>query len=109
MSERIAAFELAWSLVLYLVQVYNMTMETATYILSVSSGITGLLPLVGGFVADTYLGRYRSILIGSFAYLLVKSNGFLLDESLRRINIVGHLVDHQTIPGLRFDDDNATL
>ena len=73
-SERIAVFALTWSLVLYLVRNYNMTGETAAYILSVSTGVTGLTPLVGGFLADTYLGRYRTIVIGSFAYLLVHTN-----------------------------------
>jgi hypothetical protein len=35
-------------------------------------GVAWITPLVGGFIADTYLGRFKTIAIGLFIYQLVQ-------------------------------------
>ncbi|MCO5559303.1 hypothetical protein L7F22_012899 [Adiantum nelumboides] len=69
-SEKIASFGLTWCMILYLVRVYNLARERAAYILTITSRISGFGPLIGGFLADAYLGRYRSIVIGSISNLM---------------------------------------
>ena len=34
-------------------------------------GVTTMMPLLGGFAADAYLGRFSTVLVSSLVYLLV--------------------------------------
>ncbi|KAG8649376.1 hypothetical protein MANES_08G078700v8 [Manihot esculenta] len=45
-------------------------LKTAARSVNYWSGVTTLMPLLGGFVADAYLGRFSTVFVSSFIYLL---------------------------------------
>jgi peptide/histidine transporter 3/4 len=69
--ERLAYYGIALNLVSYLTKVLHE--GTAKSITNVWNwgGVAWITPLVGGFIADTYLGRYRTITYSLFIYLAV--------------------------------------
>lgn len=46
-------------------------LKTAAKSVNYWSGVTTLMPLFGGFVADAYLGRFNTVLASTIIYLLV--------------------------------------
>jgi peptide/histidine transporter 3/4 len=68
--ERVAYYGFAGSLVLFFQQELDMSNADADVQFSVWSGMAYCTPLLGGFVADKYLGRYWTILVFSAFYLL---------------------------------------
>lgn len=71
-SERLSYFGMATSLIIYLTKVIHEDLKTAAKSVNYWSGVTTLMPLVGGFVADAYLGRFSTVFVSSVIYLLVK-------------------------------------
>ncbi|KAL3636497.1 hypothetical protein CASFOL_018796 [Castilleja foliolosa] len=69
-SERMIFFGLALSLMLYLTKALNQDLNTAAKSVNYWMGVTTLMPLLGGFVADAYLGRFSTVLASSIIYLL---------------------------------------
>ena len=61
--ERLAYNAFAGSLVLFFQTQLHFTNEEADIQFSVWSGFCYVMPLVGGYIADTYLGRYQTILV----------------------------------------------
>lgn len=70
-SERLSYFGLATSLIIYLTKVLHQEMKTAAKNVNYWQGVTTLMPLLGGFVADAYLGRFSTVLFSSLVYLAV--------------------------------------
>lgn len=70
-SERLSYFGIATSLVLYLTKVMHQDLKTAARNVNYWAGVTTLMPLFGGFIADAYLGRYSTVFASSIAYLMV--------------------------------------
>lgn len=70
-SERLSYFGLATSLIIYLTKVLHYDIKTAAKSVNYWSGVTTLMPLFGGFLADSYLGRFSTVLLSSVVYLLV--------------------------------------
>jgi hypothetical protein len=68
--ERLAYYSLAASLVLLFEKQIHMSNATADAQYALWSGMCYLTPLLGGWLADAYLGRYRAILYFSVFYLL---------------------------------------
>lgn len=52
------------------------TVKAAT-VVSNFGGTSGLTPLLGAFIADAYLGRYKTIAISSVIYMVVRFSSFL--------------------------------
>ncbi|XP_024535895.1 protein NRT1/ PTR FAMILY 8.2 [Selaginella moellendorffii] len=60
----------ATSFVSYLMDVMHKSPLEASTIITVFFGVCGTTPLLGGFLADAYLGRYATIAIFSIVHLL---------------------------------------
>ncbi|WMV52239.1 hypothetical protein MTR67_045624 [Solanum verrucosum] len=69
-SERLSYFGLATSLIIYLTKVIHQDLKTAAKSVNYWSGVTTLMPLLGGFLADAFLGRFSTVLASSIVYLL---------------------------------------
>ncbi|XP_059666321.1 protein NRT1/ PTR FAMILY 5.6-like [Cornus florida] len=69
-SERLAYFGIATNLITYLTGVMKQDLKTAAKNVNYWSGVTTVLPLVGGFIADAYTGRFSLILLSSIIYLM---------------------------------------
>lgn len=65
----------------------HQDLKTAVKNVNDWSGVTTLMPLFGGFLADAYLGRYTTVIASSIIYLMV-------------INILNHqsLINISTLP-----------
>ncbi|KAI3447723.1 hypothetical protein Pfo_004388 [Paulownia fortunei] len=69
-SERLSYFGLAANLIIYLTKVLHQDLKTAAKSVNYWSGVTTMMPLLGGFLADAYLGRFSTVLASSIVYLL---------------------------------------
>lgn len=69
--ERLASTGLMPNMIFYLMNDYHMAAATGSILLQSFSAICNALALCGAFVADSYLGRFRVIAIGSISSLLV--------------------------------------
>jgi peptide/histidine transporter 3/4 len=68
--ERLAYYGFAGSLVLFFQTKLDMSNEDAVNQFYAWNGFVYVTPLIGGYIADTYLGRYKTILIFACVYLL---------------------------------------
>ncbi|XP_061376364.1 protein NRT1/ PTR FAMILY 5.6-like [Gastrolobium bilobum] len=69
-SERLSYFGIATSLILYLTRVIHQDLKIAVRNVNYWSGVTTLMPLFGGFLADAYLGRYITVIASCIIYLM---------------------------------------
>ncbi|KAL3322224.1 hypothetical protein AABB24_039725 [Solanum stoloniferum] len=68
--ERVATFGVLPNMTFYLMKEYSMGVTTAQNLLFYWSSATNFLPLIGAFIADSYLGRFLTIGFGSiFSFL----------------------------------------
>lgn len=70
-SERVSYFGIAANLISYLTKVIHEDLKTAAKNVNYWTGTTTLMPLIGGFVADAYTGRFPLVLFSSLVYLMV--------------------------------------
>ncbi|OVA20315.1 Proton-dependent oligopeptide transporter family [Macleaya cordata] len=68
--EKVASYGLMSNMILYLMREYNMSSATGATTLFLWSAISYFLPVIGAFVSDSYLGRFRVIILGSISSLL---------------------------------------
>lgn len=71
MAERFAYYGVSSNLITYLTGPLAQSTATAAENVNAWSGVASLLPLFGAFLADSFLGRYRTIIIASLVYVLV--------------------------------------
>uniref|UniRef100_A0A1J3HYW1 Protein NRT1/ PTR FAMILY 5.7 n=2 Tax=Noccaea caerulescens TaxID=107243 RepID=A0A1J3HYW1_NOCCA len=69
-SERLSYFGIATNLVIYLTTILHQDLKMAVRNANYWSGVTTLMPLLGGFVADAYLGRCATVLLATIIYLV---------------------------------------
>ncbi|XP_021732019.1 protein NRT1/ PTR FAMILY 1.2 [Chenopodium quinoa] len=68
--EKVASYGLTPNMILYLMKDYKMSLAKGQNLLFFWSAATNFFPLIGAFVADSYLGRFLTIGIGSIISLL---------------------------------------
>ncbi|KAF3433622.1 hypothetical protein FNV43_RR24725 [Rhamnella rubrinervis] len=68
-SERLSFFGIASNLITYLTKVIHQDLKTAAQNVNLWTGVTTVMPLIGGFLADSYTGRFTMVLISSLIYL----------------------------------------
>lgn len=68
-SERLSYFGIATNLISYLTRVMHQDLKTAAKNVNYWSGVTTMMPLLGGFLADAYAGRFPMVLLSSILYL----------------------------------------
>lgn len=68
--ERVAYYGFAGSVVLFFQEELDMSNAEADVQFNVWSGMAYCAPLIGGFIADKYLGRYWTIILFSSMYVL---------------------------------------
>ncbi|KAF3449053.1 hypothetical protein FNV43_RR09777 [Rhamnella rubrinervis] len=69
-SERLSYFGIATTLIIYLTKVMHEDLKTAAKGVNYWAGVTTLMPLFGGFMADAYLGRFSTVFVATVIYLL---------------------------------------
>lgn len=69
--ERLGTFGLLSNMMVYLTREFHYTQVAAVNILNIWGGITNFAPLLGAFISDTYLGRFKTIAFGSVSAILV--------------------------------------
>ncbi|PWA70482.1 major facilitator superfamily protein [Artemisia annua] len=69
-AERLSYFGIATSLVVYLTKILHQDVKTSARSSNQWTGVTTLMPLVGGFLGDAYLGRFPTVLLSSIIYLM---------------------------------------
>ncbi|KAK1570816.1 hypothetical protein Q3G72_007460 [Acer saccharum] len=98
-SERISFFGIATNLIMYMTKVLHQDLGPAAKNVNYWTGLCTLMPLVGGFLADTYTGRFTMVLFSSLIYLmglsLLTMSEFI--PSLKPCEIVGKCIQARKI------------
>ncbi|KAF8407074.1 hypothetical protein HHK36_006199 [Tetracentron sinense] len=68
--EKVASYGLLANMILYLIRGYNLDSATGASMLFLWSAVSNFMPILGAFLSDSYLGRFRVIALGSIASLL---------------------------------------
>ncbi|CAL0318287.1 unnamed protein product [Lupinus luteus] len=68
--ERLATFGLTANFMVYLIREFHLDQVSAANIIYIWSGVGNFAPVLGAFISDAYIGRFRTIAFGSFATLL---------------------------------------
>ncbi|OIT34483.1 protein nrt1 ptr family 1.2 [Nicotiana attenuata] len=68
--ERVASFGLLPNMIIYITTFYHMEAAPASVLLGIWSALSNGLAILGAFVSDSYLGRFRVVAIGTISSLM---------------------------------------
>lgn len=71
--ERLATVGLLANFNVFLMTQFHLDQVYASNVINIWSGISNFAPLLGAFISDAYVGRFRTIAFSSFAALLVRN------------------------------------
>lgn len=71
MAERFAFYGLGGNLVTYLTEELHESTVSAAKNVNTWLGVTFTFPLIGAFIADSYLGRFYTVIVSAIIYFLV--------------------------------------
>lgn len=69
-AERFAYYGVAGNLFMYLTKVLGLSTAAAAKNVNTWQGVSAIFPVVGGFLADSYVGRFKTIIFSSLVYLI---------------------------------------
>ncbi|KAH9519707.1 hypothetical protein Btru_070692 [Bulinus truncatus] len=78
MCERLTYYSISAGLILFCTSKLSISQTNATTINQVFGGFVYIIPIIGGFLSDSYLGRFKTIWISSCIYIV---GTFLLPAS----------------------------
>ncbi|KAK0040052.1 solute carrier family 15 member 4 [Biomphalaria pfeifferi] len=70
MCERLTYYSISAGLILFCTSKLDIGQANATTINQVFGGFVYIIPIIGGFLADSYLGRFKTIWISSLIYIV---------------------------------------
>lgn len=70
LCERMSFYSVSANLVLFLTNAVGMSPSSANSLALAWSGTVYITPILGAWIADSYLGRFRTILVFSLIYIL---------------------------------------
>nr|GLL49813.1 protein NRT1/ PTR FAMILY 2.12-like [Ipomoea trifida] len=68
--ERLATDGIMGNFTIFLLTVYHLDQVAASNMMSIRSGVTNFIPLLGAYISDSYLGRFWTIAFSSVAQIL---------------------------------------
>lgn len=83
--EKVASYGLLANMILYLMFEYHLKLTTGTNILFLWTALSNFTPIIGAFLSDSYLGRFRVVALGTITSLLVSK--FLASTTYSHIYI----------------------
>ncbi|ERN04735.1 protein NRT1/ PTR FAMILY 5.10 [Amborella trichopoda] len=69
-AERFAYNGASSNMMTYLTRYLHQSTATAAKNVNVWNGVATIIPLLGAFIADSYMGRYPTIIVSSFIYVM---------------------------------------
>ncbi|XP_047047650.1 protein NRT1/ PTR FAMILY 5.6-like [Lolium rigidum] len=69
-SERLSYFGIATNLMIYMTKVLHQDMKVAAENVTYWVGVSTVMPLFGGLVADAFMGRFATVILSTGIYLM---------------------------------------